>query len=111
MFLVKFFDMFSLKMITFCKNTDCPSSQQLLTFEIGEASRSEREKIEIHLAACEFCAAEVEFYTHYPPTDETVARVEIPIPLLELAEALLGNKHKDFFTLNKMLCENEGVKI
>jgi len=40
-----------------------------------------------------------------------VAKVEIPIPLLELAEALLGNKHKDFSVLNKLLSENEGVKI
>lgn len=103
--------MFSLKMITFCKSTNCPSSQQLLSFERGAVSVKEREKIETHIAACEFCAAEVEFYAHYPQSEEAVARVEIPIPLFELAEALLGNKHKDFFTLNKLLCENEGVKI
>ena len=98
-------------MVTFCKATNCPSSQELLAFQTGEVSIKEREKIEAHLAGCEFCASEVEFYTHYPQSEEMVAKVEIPIPLLELAEALLGNKHKDFSALNKLHCENEGVKI
>ncbi len=103
--------MFSLKMITFCKSTNCPSSQELLVFADGEISAYERGRIETHLGACEFCAAEVEFYAHYPQAEETVARVEIPIPLYELAEALLGNKHENFLALNKLLCESEGVKI
>ena len=98
-------------MITFCKNTDCPTSQDLLAFENGDISFSERREIETHLAACEFCASEVEFYTHYPQAEEKVAKVEIPIPLYELAEALLSNKHKGFTLLNKLLCESKGVKI
>jgi len=103
--------MFSLKMVTFCKDTHCPSSQELLAFQAGEVSIPERERIEAHFTVCEFCASEVEFYAHYPQSEETVVKVEIPIPLLELAEALLSNKHKDFSTLNKLLSENEGVKI
>lgn len=98
-------------MITFCKDKNCPSSQELLAFQNGDASSKERGKIETHLELCEFCSSEVEFYAHYPQSEETVATVEIPIPLLELAEALLGNKHKDFSALNKLLSENEGVKI
>lgn len=103
--------MFSLKMITFCKSANCPSSQDLLVFQTGGTAVKERRKVESHLAACEFCTAEVEFYAHYPQAEETVPRVAIPIPLYELAEALLSNKHKDFLALNKLLCENEGVKI
>ncbi len=105
--------MFSLKMVTFCKDKNCPSSQELLAFQNGEtaATATDRERIETHLAVCEFCSSEVEFYAHYPQSEETVATVEIPIPLLELAEALLSNKHKDFSALNKLLCENKGVKI
>ena len=98
-------------MITFCKGSNCPSSQDLLTFQNGESSSQERETIETHLTTCEFCAWEVEFYAHYPQAEEAVAKVEIPVPLYELAEALLRNKHKDFFILDKLLCENEGVKI
>jgi len=103
--------MFSLKMVTFCKSSDCPSSQDLLAFESGSLPFKPSRKIETHLVTCEFCAAEVEFYAHYPQSEETVATVEIPIPLYELAEALLSNRHKDFLLLNKLLCEKESVKI
>jgi 4'-phosphopantetheinyl transferase EntD len=99
--------MFSLKMATFCKSANCPASQRLLAFVDAEIQSKERERIEAHLGACEFCAAEVEFYAHYPQADEPVAKAEIPLPLYELAEALLGNKHKEFFTLNKLLCETK----
>ncbi len=98
-------------MVTFCKTPTCPSSQKLLAFENNREMAKEREEIETHLAVCEFCTSEVEFYAHYPQAEETVAKVEIPIPLYELAEALLSNKHKDFAALNKLLCESEGVKI
>ncbi|CAA9380342.1 MAG: hypothetical protein AVDCRST_MAG74-446 [uncultured Pyrinomonadaceae bacterium] len=97
-------------MVTFCKSTNCPSSQELLAFQNGEVSSRERGGIEKHLAACEFCDSEVEFYAHYPQSEETVAKVEIPLPLYELAEALLGNKHKDFFTLNKLLSDDKALK-
>lgn len=100
--------MFSLKMVTFCKDANCPSSQELLAYQTGEAAARERERIESHFAACEFCASEAEFYAHYPPpSEESVARVEIPLPLYELAEALLSDRHKDFLALNKLLCESE----
>ncbi len=98
-------------MITFCKDVNCPSSQELLAFQYGETPSKEQKKIEKHLTVCEFCTSEVEFYAHYPQSEEAIAKVEIPLPLLELAEALLGNKHKDFSTLNRLLCENESVKI
>ena len=42
--------------------------------------------------------------------EETIVEVEIPLPLYELAEALLSNKHKEFSLLNKLLNESE-VKI
>ncbi len=98
-------------MITFCKSAICPSSNDLLGFENGEVSVAEGERIKAHLAVCEFCASEVEFYAHYPPSEEAVATVEIPIPLYELAQALLNIRHKDYSVLNQLLNENEGVKI
>lgn len=104
--------MFSVKMITFCKSAICPASESLLAFQNGELSVKEFEKIKIHLAVCEFCTSEVEFYAHYPQAeDESAATVEIPIPLFELAQALLNNKHKDNSLLNQLLDENEGVKV
>jgi hypothetical protein len=105
------FFMFSLKMVTFCKSAECPSSENLLAFQNGRISFAEGERIERHLSECEFCAAEIEFYTHYPQSNETVASVEIPIPLFELAKALLSSKHEDFSALNQLLREKEGVEI
>ena len=94
-------------MITFCKSAICPASRDLLAYQTGEISPCEREKIESHLVLCEFCASEVEFYAHYPQSEEIVATVEIPIPLYELAHALLNNRHKDFSLLNRLLDENK----
>ena len=87
----------------------CPSSENLLAFQNGESSKSETERIEAHLAGCEFCASEVEFYIHYPPSEELVATVEIPIPLYELAHALLNIKNKDCAILNELFCEKETI--
>lgn len=102
--------MFSIKMITFCKSANCPTSQRLLAFQAGESTPAEGEQIEAHLNICEFCDAEVEFYANYPQeTEEPCVCVEMPIPLFELAEALLSNQHKDFLTLNKLLKENDLV--
>jgi hypothetical protein len=103
-------NMFSIKMVTFCKSANCTSSQNLLRFQNNEAPDKDARQIRAHLAVCEFCAAEVEFYAHYPQSDEKVSEVEIPLPLYELAEALLSNRHKDFSLLNKLLSESE-VKI
>lgn len=61
----------------------------------------------MHVAACEFCAAEVEFYSHYPQADGPVEPSEIPAPLYELAEALLKIRQSDDQSLNSLLRENE----
>lgn len=94
-------------MINFCKNANCPSSHELLNFQTEAISAAEKHKIRTHLVECEFCAAELEFYTHYPQEEEKVETAEIPKPLYELAKALLGNRRNDFSLLNKLLSENE----
>jgi len=99
-------------MFTFCKSAICPASENLLAFQNGELSTNEFKKIKKHITVCEFCASEVEFYAHYPQAEEEITPiVEIPIPLYDLALALLNNKHKDFSLLNQLLVENEAVKI
>lgn len=87
-------------MAKFCKNEDCPTSEELLAFQNGEVLREEGAVIRRHLATCEFCAAEVEFYESYPQSediDENVEADSIPKPLYELAEALLSKKNDDAF--------------
>lgn len=99
--------MLSIKMITFCKNANCPASQDLLAFQKGETTEKENNAIGGHLKSCEFCAAEIEFYAQFPQDSETIASVEIPLPLFQLAEALLNNRHKEVSLLNKLLIEAE----
>lgn len=96
-------------MINFCKSVSCPSSEDLLLFESGETSAKKSKEICAHLTDCEFCAAEVEFYAHYPQGEEetaAAAKAEMPLPLYELAKALLCDGDKDFSLLNNLLCEN-----
>lgn len=103
--------MVSIQMINFCKTKNCPASQELLEFQMAKCSTAKNEAIGKHLNGCEFCAAEVEFYANCPQEAETVLETEIPHPLFELATALLGNKHKDFSLLDKLLCKGEPAKV
>jgi hypothetical protein len=96
-------------MINFCKNATCPSSQSLLAFQNGETNNEENIIIRTHLTACEFCAAEVEFYGRFPQSEEAFSETKIPLPLFQLAEALLSSRKKDFTQLNKLLRENESL--
>jgi hypothetical protein len=92
-------------MATFCKHGDCPASQDLLAFQNGETGAADGSRIRRHLAVCEFCAAEMEFYGHYPPVEEAVKPEKIPQPLYELAEALLHNR-PDLSALNRLIRED-----
>ena len=98
-------------MTNFCKNEDCPSSQQLLTFQTGHLSRTRVGEIQKHLKSCEFCSAEVEFYSHYPQEEGASETADIPAPLFELAEALFKNRYMDAASLNALLRENEELLV
>ncbi|MEJ7623242.1 MAG: hypothetical protein WKF34_04565 [Pyrinomonadaceae bacterium] len=101
--------MFSSKnMPGFRKSEACPPSIELLAFEKGEIERLRGRAIGKHLTDCEFCEAEIEFYSHYPQEEVMAGEAsEIPAPLFELAEALLKNRHNDLLSLNALLRENE----
>lgn len=99
-------------MISFHKNADCPSSQDLLAYQNNKFTANLNEKIYKHICSCDFCGAEVEFYSHCPKVgDESVSVSEIPSPLFDLAEALLNNKDKGNSLLNKLLNENDGLVL
>ncbi len=83
-------------MTFFRKNTNCPTSEKLLAFQKAEIPAREIDKITVHLRFCEFCSAEVDLYSHYPQSEDSVERTEIPEPLYELAEALLSNRRREF---------------
>ena len=87
----------------FCKNEDCPSSHELLGFQTGDLVSDRASEIRKHLLSCEFCEAEVQFYSHYPPDESSNEVTEIPAPLYELAEALL--KKRDSSSLYSLFNE------
>ncbi len=67
--------------------------------------------IRLHLRTCDFCAAEAEFYEHYPINDEAhevVSSPEIPEPLFELAEAILSKKEPSR-SLDRLIKEIDSV--
>lgn len=97
--------MSSSTMTAFCKNEGCPSSNELLNYENGDLPRGRSTEVRKHLAGCEFCAAEVDFYSHYPPEEGSNEIAEIPAPLYELAEALLKNRQGDSSSLYSLLTE------
>ncbi|MGQ0541859.1 MAG: hypothetical protein ACT4O9_08415 [Blastocatellia bacterium] len=95
-------------MANFCKNEDCPTSQELLAFQLGDLPIESSGDIRRHLAACEFCASEVEFYEHYPPAEDQVEPSIMPEPLFELAEALLA-KERSASSIEKLIAEINSV--
>lgn len=93
-------------MTNFCKSEDCPSSDELLEYQNIELAKKRLDEIRKHLAACEFCSTEVDFYSRYPQEENSNEQVEtagIPEPLFELAEALLKNRHLDASCLDVLL--------
>jgi len=105
--------MISAKKAAFCKNEDCPTSQELLEFQAGDTALHQSRKIGKHLITCEFCAAEVAFYSHYPqvdPAGEPHEFTTIPAPLFQLAEAILKNRH-DASDLNNLFKESEALIV
>lgn len=99
-------------MLSFHKNRDCPTSQDLLAFQNGSATGSIRRRIGDHICECDFCGAEAEFYSRFPQNgDDSISVSEIPDHLFQLAEALLNNKHSGNSLLKKLLRENEQLAV
>ncbi len=95
-------------MLSFHKDKDCPTSQELLSFKNGDGTKSMKSRIDEHLCSCDFCGAELEFYDHFPQTpDDSISAAEIPDHLFQLAEALLNNKDKGNTLLKKLLSGSE----
>jgi hypothetical protein len=90
-------------MSNFRKEKDCPSSFQHVDVLSSEINGQDGLLIAAHLASCEFCAAELEFYRHYPPDMADVPVPPMPRPLLELAEALIAKETIHISRLESLL--------
>jgi hypothetical protein len=87
----------------FCKRGVCPTAETLLGFHRAELSATKARCVSEHLTECEFCCAEFDFLTAYPPNEEKITNAEMPSALRDLAEALLGGRQGEFRLLDKML--------
>ncbi len=98
-------------MMNFSKSVACPSSDQLLRFQNDGLGEKLIAEIARHLAECEFCSAEVDIYSRYPQAEDPPELAEIPMPLFELAESLLKNKHTDKAWLDKLWPRTENLAV
>ncbi|MGI8813204.1 MAG: hypothetical protein ACR2IH_11865 [Pyrinomonadaceae bacterium] len=95
-------------MSNFCKNEGCPPSERLLAYQNGDIEGAEARAIGFHLAECEFCEAEADFYSHYPPPSSvTVEPPRMPEPLHQLAEALLRTPNSSHEYALQMEVDND----
>jgi len=90
-------------MSNFRKEKDCPTSFELADAADVELNGRDGLRLAAHLASCDFCAAELEFYKHYPPDLAEIAVPPMPRPLLELAEALIAKETIHIARLNSLL--------
>lgn len=75
---------------SFTKTIACPSSNILLSFHLRAMSPEIMTLVRHHLAACDFCCAEMPLLAHYQrPLKKECKPPDIPINLRILAESLL----------------------
>ncbi len=91
---------------TFYKQATCPTSETLLSYHSYGLMTEEWRRVTAHLAACDFCNAELQLFTEHPPCEENETTTEeetmMPLSLRCLAEVLLVGNTLDaattFFT-------------
>jgi hypothetical protein len=101
----------SSSIILFCKQATCPSSETLLRYQRVGLADAERAWVASHVAACDFCGAELQLLTKYSPTVETYAQTNIPLNLRRLAEALLGSGQLNLETVGETVFEKERLTL
>jgi hypothetical protein len=87
--------MTSLSTIQFYKQATCPAAETLLAYHTRSLALARRRVVASHLAACEFCGAELQLLADHPPDDGCDQLLEItaeamPLGLRRLAEAILS---------------------
>lgn len=99
-------------MLSFHKNRDCPTSQELLAYQNGRAPKKNLRSVYEHICSCDFCGAEAQFYSHFPQSaEDRISIADIPEHLFELAEAILTNKKNGGSLLDRLIKENESFVI
>jgi hypothetical protein len=76
----------------FRKLRTCPQSESLLTFCCGAQAAVRGERLSAHLATCDFCGAEAQLLSRFPPPADALpfTALSLPAGLRRLAEDLLS---------------------
>lgn len=76
--------------VGFRKLLTCPQTEALLMFCRGEAAT--RDSIAAHVRSCDFCGAETQLLSRFPPPANALpfAAFSIPAPLRLLAEEIFS---------------------
>lgn len=74
----------------FCKHKTCPSAEMLLSYTRATLTVELRHQLTAHLAACDFCDAELHLLSKFPPAGAPACpSAKIPFALYRLAKDLL----------------------
>lgn len=76
----------------FRKLRSCPSTEALLLHGRATGTGARREAVAAHLSTCDFCGAEMQLLSHFPPPPTNAlpfVALEVPRALLRLAEDLM----------------------
>ena len=78
----------------FVKRPECPSSGVLLAYAGKSLAGLKCEGVRLHLAHCDFCAAELWLLGRHPPQSEVdFVPAPLPLSLLLVAEQSLPKRH------------------
>jgi hypothetical protein len=96
----------------FCKQASCPSAETLLTYRAFGLEANVDTHIAEHLAACDFCCAELQLLAEYTQADEGETLVtEIPLSLRRLAEEILTGSLLTAETFTEAAFEKERLTL
>jgi hypothetical protein len=82
--------MITFNSIYFGKRYTCPSSEALLSYQLGGDSSFTGNNIRLHLSECEFCSAEIELLKRHPKSNEIYKPVEVPPHIRFLAKKMFS---------------------
>jgi hypothetical protein len=96
----------------FRKLRTCPPSESLLTFR-SATHAGRRAALAAHLAACDFCGAEMQLLSHFPPPTNALPFVAFPLPagLRRLAEDILAEPSQNRARFAESILEIERLTL
>lgn len=96
----------------FCKQPTCPSSETLLSYGTASLAIEMKATVATHLAACDFCDAELRLLTnHAPAADESYQLTAMPAHLRYLAESLLAGSLLRMESFSEITCDKERLTL